>query len=690
MITPIGAVQHCCDLSSAAQRLTPHISKDHIMTNFKDFSGTPSGPGSTNGGNGNPILLGPSGPGGFGPGMPSAATKQGAGIEDLLIDYNDKFKGADQTLFRDDVIAQTLSVLIGKNKPNPLLVGPAGVGKTRIVEDIARRIANNDPLIPKKLAKHTIYELPLTNIIAGAGIVGELESRLQALIAFATDPKNNAIIFIDEAHMLSGDRSETYTKIGQILKPAMARGDIHLIGATTTTESRDLDNDPAFARRFTRLIVDEFDMDQTRIILENALPGYLMHYGNKISVPSDALDSVVKMSEKFKRAEHHRPDNALTLLDRAMAEVIIQNAQAANSAQISGNTQMIQLIASMNMLPLTEKHIESTARRLMTGNAVARDIDIDQIAEKTAQIIGQDEPIGRLLDALERDDIGLTPRTRPMAWLLAGTSGTGKSETAKIIARTVTGLDPIILNMTEFKHESSTARIIGAPPGYVGYSSNAELPFDPLEANPHRVILLDELEKADKAVQRLFLSAIDEGTMTDSRGKSIDFSKAIIIATTNAGREITERRQTGFQVDSTASLSRAISHSSLITTLERDFDPEFLARFSTIVAFNGLDASVYRDILVAAYDRSRAVALAHDEDLDIPDELPDDVLDHLVAETYLPSQGARPAQRAVDAWIEDQAIAQRRALRAQAAAFIAASDDDDDDHEDESNDTQQN
>ena len=208
---------------------------------------------------------GPNGPTGI-PGVPGLFPGMDAGSVDpmeLLIDYNQQFKTAGSTLFRDEVVQQTLSVLIGKNKPNAMLVGPAGVGKTKIVEDIAYRLANDDPLIPDKLKGCVVYELPLSNVVSGSSLVGQLEEKVLAVVEFVEDPANKAILFMDEIHQLVSSTSPTYQKVAQILKPALARGKMRVIGATTTQEAKDMMDDPAFNRRFSKIIVDELTKAQT-------------------------------------------------------------------------------------------------------------------------------------------------------------------------------------------------------------------------------------------------------------------------------------------------------------------------------------------------------------------------------------------------------------------------------------------
>lgn len=568
-------------------------------------------------------------------------------INEYVINYNNKFKNAGPCLFRDEIIQQTLAVLIGKNHPNALLVGNAGVGKTKIVEDIAYKLANNDPLIPDKLKGCTIYELPLSNIVAGSGIVGELEEKTKAIIEFMTDPKNKAIMFIDEIHVLIGE-SQTYEKIAQILKPALARNDMHVIGATTLQESSNFLDDPALNRRFSRLIVDELSREQTIEILQKSKASFFKHYNNKVIVDDSTLETVTVLADEYRTAGSHRPDNAITLLDRAMGEAVINRKVMEQKAQ--NDPIMLQTIQSVPIITVTEKQVRSTALKLMTGCNKKESLDVNSLTTKLSAIKGQDDIIERLIDMLRRNDISPFPKTKPLTLLFAGASGVGKTEVTKIIADELTGMKPITLNMTEYHSSASINRIIGSPAGYVGSDSHAELPFDCLESNPYQVILLDEFEKCDKSVQRLFMSAFDEGYIKTARGKMVDFSKTIIIATTNAGHK---ERQNALGFTTT---NETVSESANVKTLSSWFDIELLNRFKAIMTFHDLDVYAYRDIIINKYHAEVARIRAEKRRINLLDDIPDDILDDIVARTYVPTFGARPAEKAVQEYIEDQIL----------------------------------
>lgn len=616
----------------------------------------PSAPG-TPGGSLPPGLFG--GPIVPGPGGPGAPADPEEAVKDLLIDYNARFATADPTLFRDVLIEQTLSVLIGQNKPNVLLKGAAGVGKTAIVEDIARRIATGDPLIPDQVRGYTIMELPITNVIAGSGLVGSLEEKVKQIVAFAANPRNKVILFLDEIHQITGGSSShtdpSARKISQILKPALARGEIRVIGATTSTEARAFDDDPAFARRFTPVVVDELTVAQTEQVLTLVRPGLMQHYGYQITVSDQVVRDTVRIAEQNSRAAQHRPDNAITLLDRAMADRVLEQKRLIAQAERDGDTVLAQALQATPQVPLTTHRVLEVSKRLMTGNAQRPEVDVPALhASLSAQLQGQDDVLTTLADQLTRHTLGLFPSKKPLVWMFAGASGVGKTQAAKIIAQHVTGVPPIIVTMTEYQAQYSTASLLGSPPGYVGSDSTREGPFGSLESNPHRVLLLDEFEKGHRDVQRTFMQAFDEGFLRDAQGKLIDFSKAIIICTTNAAREVLDGRSVGFNTSATT-----LSQRSLNKALADFFDTELLGRFSLIVGFNPIGTGLYRQIAAAHYTRERDRILTDAPRLAavLPDVIPASELEALVSATFVDAQGARPAERAVQRWIEDRVLA---------------------------------
>lgn len=584
-------------------------------------------------------------PGGAAPAAPSISGP--IDPTELLINYNQKFANSGHILYRDAIVEEILGIMIGKDKPNALLIGPAGTGKTKIVENIAYRIQNNDSLIPAQLYGYTIYELPLSNIVAGSSFVGQVEEKIKAVLDFISDPKEKAILFIDEIHMLITSSDRTYKTIAQILKPAMARGDIRTIGATTTQEGSRLQDDPAFNRRFSRVIVDELTKTQTVEVLTNALPSYYAHYNNKISLDVSLLPDIVELSETYKTAGSHRPDTSLTLLDRAIGEAVINRKK--QEIAVANNPVLSSALKNNPIIPITRKQIRATAIRLATGNNKPENLDINHLKESLSVIHGQDQILEKLIRKLRENELELYPKVRPMTMLFIGPSGVGKTEVTKIIAKEITGMQPIILNMTEYNSPASLSRIIGAPPGYVGYNSDAELPFDILESNPYQIILLDEFEKCDPAVKTLFMQVFDEGILKDNKGRTIDFSKSIIIATTNAGHTTT-KKPLGF------SPSENRQTETEINELSAHFDIALLNRFEERITFQEISKDTYRDILIDTYERERTRILSSKPRTQLEPQIPNDRLEKMVKDTYRAEFGARPARQAIHDYIMEQVL----------------------------------
>lgn len=568
--------------------------------------------------------------------------RQSQGRPDILRDMCADVSTAAPTMFRDTVVRELESVLIGSMKPNALLVGDAGVGKTRVVEELARRIASKDPRVPARLREATIYELPVASLMAGTAYTGSLEKRLVGIIEWCEDPKNDAIVFIDEIHQLMDARDGQQAKVAQILKPALARGRMRIIGATTTQESRTFMNDPAFSRRFTQLVVDELTPAQTEEVIRSVMPSLVMHYDSKVAVPDVLVPNIVATADETMVT--HRPDNALTLLDRVMAE----GAMERSEQEASTDPVMRKFVSMTPSLSVSESTVRSVAERIARGVASDLSFDRDRLTAALAPVEDQDEHVAEVVDAIERRSRHLFPDERPLSFLLAGPSGVGKSMCARIVARELMGTEPITLNMTEYSSRMSITRLLGSAPGYVGSDSMREKPLDPLMTNPYQVIILDELEKACPDVQRVFMEALDTGRIRDNQGRVIDMSKAVVFATTNAGCDRAASHAMGF-------VSQAGSRSSLVDVLAEWFDVALVNRFGHLIRFDAISRDAYRSIVAHDYEREAERVLREHSSARIPSELPDDELDAIVDETYVAKLGARPAGRAVRDWIEGHA-----------------------------------
>lgn len=594
-------------------------------------SGNPQPPGGGGGNSSNGPLMTPMGP------------LQGTvSPADLLIDLGQV--NHSPVLFRDSILTQLQSILIGKHKPNALLIGPAGTGKTAIAEELAARIKAKDPALPPSLLTKTIYSLQVSDLISGSSLLGQLEQKVNEIVDFLQDPKNEAIVFIDEIHQLMSGKN-AYQTIAQILKPALSRGKLRVIGATTTQEAKELDTDPAFNRRFTRVLVDELSKAQTVEILMASVPGLVQHYKQTFSFDNDTANLVVSIADEFCSAGSHRPDNAITLLDRCIANGVMDK-----QSMLASPDPAIQAAAkALTGIVLSENSIRQTALKLATGNNEPTPFDENRFRKDFGRIYGQDAVLEPLLRLMKRHTAHLRPQTKPLTILFMGASGTGKTEVTKILAQNYLTEKPIILNMTEYASPASIARIIGAPAGYVGYDQNDELPFDALDTNPYQVILLDEFEKCHKSVQTLFMRVFDEGVLKTSRGKVIDFTKSIIIATTNAGCTNDARQAVGFACGP----ETVLSDKQLIQTLQSYFSLELLNRFQKRYRFADIDEKTFQKILKDVYAREVREIKAMRPRAPLSDNLSDTDALALSRKYYNKAFGARPAAEAVSEHIDE-------------------------------------
>lgn len=571
-----------------------------------------------------------------------------ADIEALpeLVDYNERFRDADPVLFRDGAIEETIGALIGKKKPNALLIGPAGCGKTAVVEDLARRLANRDASIPEQLEDAVVYELDLPRLVSAGGIVGALESRVDSIVEALKGADHPCVLFIDEIHRLvknAGGGNNPYGVISQALKPVLARAEFMCIGATTMQESKSFMNDPAFSRRFTRVIIEELTREQTVSVLECVWPSMCRHYKNKVRLAGDSLKSVAAIADELSPADQHRPDNAITLLDRSCADAIIRRQRTIAETDDPTTRQQMKSMPTI----LSSDNVRRVAMRAATGHATPDKLDLDALRCALSRVLGQDEPIAAVVRALRKRDLHLFDEGKPLSMLFAGPSGVGKSEVARVISDVLFHEEPITLNMTEFSDPATINRIIGSPQGYVGSTWDNELPFDGLASNPYRVVLLDEFEKAHPSVQRLFMSALEDGYFKTNLSVTVSFDHAIVIATTNANHSTGKRSAIGFEAGDDVP-----DPAAQIDGLTGWFDSELLNRFDVVTTFNAIGRDTYAEILAADWQREAARVNGVNANAVLPDELDEGDLWRLVDESYVPAFGARPAHRAVTSEIE--------------------------------------
>lgn len=563
-------------------------------------------------------------------------------MPDILIDYQQlaKDKKIHHVSFRDRIINKLLTILTTKNHPNALLVGEAGTGKTAIVEDLAVRLYENEPITTAMLGKEThIYELPLSNLVAGSSMVGALEAKLQQVIDFISDEKNHAILYLDEIHQLT--TSQSLKGVAEILKPALARGDMHVIGSTTTQELKFWQRNPALTRRFTNLIIPELSNDETIEILKKVLP-QLQNKQSPVQFDNKYFKDIVNIGNRYARTlATHRPDSAITILDQSLSLARLQ------ALQLSQQAMKAKPIVNLNV-------IEQAGRQLINN-------DDDQINNHTVDelkkqldknIVGQTEAKQVILDAIKSITMDLIPQDKPHSFLFAGLSGTGKTEVAKQTAKVLFGSMKsfIYLNMTEYASNASLTRLIGSSRGYVGSDSAQPLPLDGLKSNPFQIVLLDEFEKAAPDVQRIFMQALDEGEIQYNDGSTVDFSHAIVIATTNAGTSKLDAPVIGFDP------ATHINHNELSKVLTESFPPELLNRFEYVVSFDRITKNEYRNVLAIKYRQLRHTIMTHRPEYKI---IPEDVdantefIKELADQSYDEMKNARPAERTIRHFLEN-------------------------------------
>lgn len=471
----------------------------------------------------------------------------------------------DAVIGREKEIEQTIRILTRRTKSNAILLGEAGVGKTAIVEGLALQIAEEK--VPEVLQSVHILSLNMTTIVSGAMYQGQLEQRLESLVK-EIKRRGNVILFIDEIHMIMGAGQAAGTMTAaNILKPALARGEIHCVGATTPTEYRQyIEKDPALSRRFEPVQVDEPDDKATLQILISVAKKLTEHH--EVAIPENVVKESIILSKRYIQ-DRYLPDKAIDVLDEATSGAKIGGKKEISVEDIK------KVLAQRTGIPLTS----------MTE---AEQLQLLNLEEKLKeQIIGQDEAIKAIANVIKRSRAGLTNPSRPLgSFLFLGRTGTGKTETAKVLARTIYQSEKamIRLDMSEYMESHTADKLIGAPPGYIGYEEGGQL-TNPIRRRPYSLILLDELEKAHPKVFDVFLQVLEDGRLTDSQGHTVNFKNTIIIMTSNI--DIFQ-----FDSDQKKKLDRAEINQRLAGMLR----PEFVNRIDEIVVFNPLSLAAITKI----------------------------------------------------------------------------------------------
>ncbi len=582
----------------------------------------------------------------------------------------------DPVIGRDKEIARVIEILNRRTKNNPVLIGEAGVGKTAVVEGLAQEIV--DGSVPAKLQKKRIISLNVVSLVQGTGIRGQFEQRMEQLIK-ELQQNDDIILFIDEIHEIVGaGNAEGGMDAGNIIKPALARGELQLVGATTIKEYRDIEKDSALARRFQPVEVKEPSIDETTRILRGIQKRYEDYH--HVHYTDDAIESAAKLSARYIQ-DRFLPDKAIDLLDEAgsrmnltipyidkdkmqerinaaeqLKEEALKNEDYEKAAYYRDQIDKYKKVKDQKVDPdkspvITSKIMNKIVEE-KTGIPVG---DIQKQEENQLQnlasdlkahVIGQDKAVDKVARAIRRNRIGFNKSGRPIgSFLFVGPTGVGKTELAKQLAKQMFGSEDAMIrfDMSEYMEQYSVSKLIGSAPGYVGYEEAGQL-TEQVRHNPYSLILLDEIEKAHPDVLNLFLQILDDGRLTDSQGRTVSFKDTIIIMTSNAGQGI-KNASVGFAAE-----NEDESNESARNNMSQFFKPEFLNRLDDVIEFNELtkpDLLKIVDLMLANTNN-----MVKDQGLYI--DVTDAAKEKLVDEGFNPALGARPLRRTIQEEIEDK------------------------------------
>ncbi len=592
----------------------------------------------------------------------------------------------DRIVGREKELARVIQILCRRQKNNPCLIGEPGVGKTAIAEALAQKIAADD--VPYKLKNHQVYLVDLTALVAGTQFRGQFEQRMQGLIN-EVRAEGNVILVIDEVHNIvgSGD-AEGSMNAANILKPALSRGEIQVIGATTLNEYRKyIEKDSALERRFQPVTVNEPSVEESTDMLKG-----IKHYYedfHKIHIPDEVLSKAVVMSERY-ITDRYLPDKAIDLLDEAAANLSLSSAALNESYEIrdrllklkeereqyeaesareneADEAKRYEAIAKCKAeeLRLSERlgALEPECEKITLTTADIADVievwtgvpatnitenefvRIDKLEERLmARIIGQDKAVSAVARAIKRNRAGISYKKKPVSFIFAGPTGVGKTELVKTLAADLFNSPETLirLDMSEFMEKHSVSRIIGAPPGYVGYDEAGQL-TEKIRRKPYSVILFDEIEKAHPDVLNILLQILDDGRITDAHGKTVNFENTVIVMTTNAGSD---------NSSSTAGFSQNKEEAAAQKTekaLSSFLRPEFINRVDEIITFRGLDREDFCKIAAIMLSELRTVLTEKDINLTYSDE----ALAIIADKSYSAKLGARNMRRYIQTNVED-------------------------------------
>ncbi|MFC0336187.1 ATP-dependent Clp protease ATP-binding subunit ClpA [Kushneria avicenniae] len=523
----------------------------------------------------------------------------------------------DPLVGRDHELERVVQILARRRKNNPLLVGEAGVGKTAIAEGLAKRIVEED--VPDVISDAVVYSLDMGALLAGTKYRGDFEKRLKGLLA-ELKKEPNSILFIDEIHTIigAGAASGGVMDASNLLKPMLSSGELRCIGSTTFQEFRGIfEKDRALARRFQKVDVLEPTVDDAIRILKGLRGRFEEHH--QLKYTDAAMEAAVRLASRYIN-DRYLPDKAIDVIDEAGAHQRLLPAEARLS-QIDVE-QIESIVASIARIP--PKSVSSSDRKLLA--------DLDRNLKML--VFGQNEAIDSLSSAIKLSRAGLGSPDKPVGnFLFAGPTGVGKTEVARQLAQ-IMGIELVRFDMSEYMERHTVSRLIGAPPGYVGYDQGGLL-TEAVTKNPHCVLLLDEIEKAHPDVFNLLLQVMDHGKLTDNNGREADFRNVILVMTSNAGAEQASRRSIGFQTQ---------DHSTdAMEVIRRTFTPEFRNRLDSIIQFSHLDAEVVRSVVDKFLVELQAQLDEKRVQLDVDEEARGWLAEH----GYDPQMGARPMARLI-------------------------------------------
>ncbi len=555
-------------------------------------------------------------------GLPKDPSKQGkqSPLKAFCVNLNEKAKKRqlDPLVGREDVLDRMVQILCRRTKNNPLLIGDPGVGKTAIADGLAQRIVNNE--VPEGLAEATIYSLDMGALLAGTKFRGDFEERLKAVIG-ALEKEKHGVLFIDEIHTLvgAGATSGGSMDASNLLKPGLANGSISCIGSTTYKEYRQhFEKDRALSRRFQKIDVNEPSIEEAVEILEGLKSRYEEHHNVKYSTA--AIRAAVELSSRYIQARH-LPDKAIDVIDEVGSRTRI-NAKDKETKTIKV-TDVEKVVASMAQVPVQSVSI---ADKTQLKN-------LDQTLKSS--VFGQDKALEAVTSAIKMSRTGLGRDTKPIGcYLFAGPTGVGKTEVCKQLAKAL-GNHFLRFDMSEYMEKHTVARLIGAPPGYVGYEEGGLL-TEAVTKNPYAVLLLDEIEKAHPDVYNILLQVMDNGSLTDTHGKTADFRNVILVMTTNAGAADAAKGGMGIIPGSRAGVS--------MDAIKRTFTPEFLNRLDSIVHFDSLPEDVVLNV-VGKFIGELSDQLSKKK---IKLTVTDDARRWILGKGFDPVYGARPLARTID------------------------------------------